>query len=156
MATYLVSVVATSNSTSNTEDTFIQLTAAASTQCSIRRVRVFYRGDTTAVGDNNVECRVVIQSAAGTGGVAGTAVKTNPLMPAATSTVDVKSGTTAYSVGTVTNTFTNFAFNERGFYEWVALDDKERYASGSAGILSVLLKSSAASRQYAVECEFEE
>jgi hypothetical protein len=158
MGTYIASVIATSNGTANTEDVFIQLTAATGKQFKIRRIRMFYRGDATAVGDNNVEARVLtVTVASGGTGTTITPVATEPSMPAPVTTCIVKNGATALAVGTGTVTpITTPSFNERGFYEWVAMLDSERLASGVAGIVELVLKNSAVSRQMAVEIEFEE
>ena len=158
MGTYLDQVVATTNTSANTEDVFIELRGAASTEFKLKRVRVFYRGDTTAVGDNNVECRVItVTVASGGTGTAQTPTKKRPTMPAATTACTVKNGTTALAIGTGTvTTFSNFSFNERGFYEWIPRTDDEILFSGSAGIVEIVVKNSAVSRQMAVEVEYEE
>lgn len=164
MSTYIVysgtsaGVAATSNSTAGTEDVFIQLTAATGKRFKIKRMRLFYRGDTTAVGDNNVEARLITVTTASAGsGTSQTPQPIDPEMPAATSTCIVKNGTTALALGTGTVTqVVAFSFNERGFYEWAALDSSEMITAGSAGIIELVVKSSAASRQYWAEMEFEE
>ncbi len=156
MSTYIVPVVATTNATAGTDDEFIQLTAATGVQFGVRRFRIFYRGGTTAVGDNNVNAKLVILSAAGSGGVSATPVKLSTYSNAATTTASVKSGTTAFTVGTISTTFTEPAFNERGFYEWVAADESEYYWSGAAGIVALIINNSAASRQMDAEVEFVE
>jgi hypothetical protein len=158
MGTYLDQVVATTNSTVNTEDVFIEVRAPAGKEFKLKRVRVFYRGDTTAVGDNNVECRVITVTTATAGaGTAQTPTLKRPTMPAAVSACTVKNGATALALGTGTiTTFTNFSFNERGFYEWIPRTDDEVLFSGATGIVEIVVKNSSASRQMAVECEYEE
>jgi hypothetical protein len=164
MGTYLVwsgttaGVAATSNSTAGTEDVFIQLTGASGKRYWIRRMRVFYRGDTTAVGDNTVQCRLItVTTASGGSGTSVTPQPIDPEMPAAVTSCIVKNGTTALALGTGTVTqYLSFDFNERGFYEWAALDPSERITAGSAGIAELVILSSAASRQYWAEIEFDE
>ena len=156
MAIYTVTVAATSNTSAGTFDNFVQITGATSTRFKIRRIKAYYFGGSTAVADNEVNLKICLLSAAGTGSTTGTIVKLDPLMPSATSTAAVKNGTAAFTTGTVTSTISQVGFNERSYWEWTASSEGEEYNSGSAGILAVQLASSAASRVYAVEVEFEE
>ena len=149
----------TSNSSANTEDVFLEFTAPSGKEFYIRRIRVFYRGDTTAVGDYNVEARLVTVTTATTGTLStATPTPISPTMPASMVTsYKLKYGTTACVLGTGTVLpLTNISFNERGFYEWIATDAGERYSSGVAGIVELAVKSSGVSRQYTTEIEYDE
>jgi hypothetical protein len=158
MATYECAVIATTNTTANTEDVFVEIKAPASTSTLLKRVRIFYRGDATAVGDNNVEGRIITVTTPTAGsGVAGTVVKKRSLSPGTVCTVTVKNGATALALGTGTVVAVEpISFNERGYYDWIPRDDREMIDSGSATHFEIVLKNSAVSRQLSVTVEWEE
>jgi hypothetical protein len=94
MAQYVTYAQATSNATANTEDEFVELTGASGVSFFLKRVRISCN---TPNSDVAITPRVVSLSAAGSGGTSGTVVKKRPLSPAATSTVKIKNGTTAFT-----------------------------------------------------------
>ena len=110
-----------------------------------------------AVDDQNVNLEVVNITTAGTGGTSGTALNKDPEGRSAGTTVTIKNGTTAYSVGTPgSNIYSEPTFNERGFYEWIPASEDEWIRSASAGMIAILVSESAASRVIEVEVEWEE
>jgi len=147
MTVYTAQVNATANATANTEDSFIELSSTSS-MCHIQKVRVRY-GDGTATTevDHQFRIRLVRKSAAGTGGVAGpalsTKVRTDIMCPASGATVNVKSGTTAFTVGTVVDQIDQIVMNTRGIYEFIARDEDEIITTDGTAttIFSVLIQS---------------
>lgn len=153
MAQYITFVQATSNSAANTEDTFILLTGAASTSFFLKRVRI---STNTPNSDVDVTGRICLLSAAGSTGTSGTIVKKRPLAPSATTTSTVKNGTTAYTVGSVTSSYDQVNVNGRAIWEWIPRGNEEYIDSGSAGLVSIVVKVSAASVILNVTAEWEE
>jgi hypothetical protein len=153
LAQYNALVNATSNASANTEDTFIELLPPSNVAIILKRVRVSLTG---TPADNNTRVRVKRVSAAGATGTSGTAIRTRPAAPATVSTVTVKNGTTAFSVGTLVETVLDSAVNQRGIFEWVARDEDDYITSGINQRLAITVSSSAVSIVHTVECSWEE
>jgi len=153
MAQYTQTVQATSNTTADTEDTFIEWTAGSGVSILIKRIRVSI---STAASDTRARIRVVRKSAAGTGGVAGSAVKRHPTDRAASITPQIKSGTTAFTTGTVTDVLIDVCINARGVFEWTARDDDDMIETAAAGSIGILIRESAASIICNVEADWVE
>jgi hypothetical protein len=153
MAQYTTLVNATSNTSINTEDTFIELLPPANVSIILKRIRVSI---TTAASDTAVRIRVKRVSAAGATGTSGTIVKRRPAAPAAVATSTVKNGTTAFTVGTLVDTVMDTAVNARGIFEWVSRDEDDYIISGVQQRLSITISNSAASIVHTVECDWEE
>jgi hypothetical protein len=153
VAQYIVEVQATSNSSANTEDTFVEVDGATGKGFFLKRIRVSCN---TPNSDVDITPRVVSLSTTGAGGTTFTAVPKRPIAPAAVSTAKVKSGTTAYPVGTVTNTYDQVNVNGRAIWEWIPRGNEEYIDSGTTGLLAVVAKVSSASIVLNVTVEFEE
>src|SRR6266496_158259 len=152
MAQYTTLVNATSNSSANTEDTFIELFPPASVSLLLKRYRVSF---TAAPADVTTRIRVKRVSAAGATGTSGTIVKRRPAAPAAVSSSTVKNGTAAFTVGTLVDTVADSAVNSRGVFEWVSRDEDDYIVSGVNQRLSITISCSAVSTVHTVECDFE-
>lgn len=155
MAQYRVTVNATSNSGANTEDTWIELFPPSAVSILLKRIRISFP-HTTATLDVPARMRITRSSAAGATGTGGTAVRTRPAAPASVSTVNIKNGTSAFSVGTVVDAVLDSAVNTRGIFEWVARDESDFVVSGVNQRLNVLLRVNSASVVCNVECDYEE
>ena len=143
MGQYIGNVQATSNSSANTEDTFIEIDMPASTIAKIKRIRVSFN---TAATDANCRIKLLRKSATGAGTTAAmTEVKKDPLAPAATAVGTLKSGTNTWAAGTVTDTIDEIQVNTRGIWEWVARDDQDYIVLESGGLFGVNLLVSSAS-----------
>lgn len=137
----------------NTEDEWIELTAAASTQFYLKRVRISCN---TPNSDANFTPRICLMSSAGASGASYTPIKKKLLSPAATTTCKVKNAATAFTLGSITSTYHQDNVNCRAIWEWIPRGDEELISSGSAGIIAILGKCSAVSTIFSVVAEFEE
>lgn len=155
MVYFSVFVRATTNSSAATEDTFIDIDAAANQVLKLVRVRVSCQ---TAALDNQYRIKIARKSAIGSGSVAATEVALDPNNPAAAQGVaTIKTGTTAYGAGTITDTIDDaINFNSRGVWEWVARDEKEKICTTPGGIIGINLFNSAVSIASAVYAVWEE
>ncbi len=154
MAQYTVQVNATSNSTINTEDTWIEIFPPANVSVILKRVRVSFPH--TTVSDVPARIRVTRSSAAGATGTAFTPVRRRPAAPASVSTVNIKNGTAAFTVGTLVEIMLDSAVNSRGIFEWVARDEDDYILSGVNQRLNVLVRVNLASMVLNTECDFDE
>lgn len=155
MGTYVSQVSATSNSSANTEDEFVELTAAASTSAFVKRVRISCN---TPNSDVTITARICIMSGQGGGYGSGTSVKKRlgQAAPACFTTNRIKSGTTPFTLGGITSTVYQDNVNGRSIWEWIPRGNEEFIDSGIAGIVAVLIKVSAASVILNVQVEWEE
>lgn len=158
MPQYSCTVNATSNTSINTEDSFLELSV---NQPKIKKVRVRLGDGTATAGvDNDWRVRLARKTVAGSGGVAGTNVNWKILDRTSGATTTIKTGTTAFSVGTVQGTLDTVVKNGRETYEYIAVD-KEDYIEvhptlGSGGMFSVLIQSGVASQKFNVTVWWEE
>ncbi len=159
MAQYTLNVQAISNTTINTEDTFIELKAAANTTIKIKRVRVgFSDGTATAGVDNHFRIKLARwdTTTAGAGVTTGTQSR-NANAPAATATTKVKAGATALALGTTNVTIIDLiSVNGRALYEWLARDDDDMFVTKTAGFFAVVLQSAVASQLFTVTIDWVE
>lgn len=154
MPYYAVFVRATTNSTANTEDTFIDIDAAANQVVKLVRLRIVCQ---TPALDNQYRGAIKRKSASGSGGVAATEVPLDPNNIAAQAAATIKTGTTAFGAGTITDTIDDaIQFNSRGVFEWVARDEYEKIRSAAGGIIGINLFNSAVSIASAVYAVWEE
>lgn len=154
MAEYIARVQATSNTSANTEDEFIELRGAASTGFLLKRVRISVN---TQNSDVNVTARIIsLASGTGGSGTSFTPLKKRPTAPAATTVCTVKNGTTALALGGTPVTIEQVNMNGRAIWEWIPRGNEEYIDSGSAGIITIAIKCSTASIILDVTTEFEE
>lgn len=154
MPEYVVEVNATSNTTINTEDTFVEIDGFV----TIKKVIVRLGDGTDASGlDNNYRVRIVNKTVLGATGTAGTE---NPRRyrddRAAGIATLVKNGTTAFSVGTVT-TIEQGVRNARETYIW---EPPEGYTTSNLLVdgraFGVLIQNPVVSTTFQVTVVYEE
>ncbi|HSW92017.1 MAG TPA: hypothetical protein VLG09_05210 [Candidatus Saccharimonadales bacterium] len=159
MAQYTINVQATSNTVVNTEDVFIELKAPASVIFKVKRVRVgFSDGTDTAGVDNHFRIKLARWDTT-TGGSAttGTAIIRNANLPAAVTTLKVKTTTTALALGTTNVTVIDLiSVNGRALYEWLARDDDDMIIVKPASCFAVVLQSSVVSQKFTVTVDWVE
>lgn len=154
MAQYQVLVNATSNSTLNTEETYIEILPPANVSVKLTAFRLSCPH--TTVQDVPMEVRVLRTSTGGATGTAFTPTKTRVASPASVSTVVVKNGTSAFTVGTVVDQLRRITANTRGVLEWVARDEYDKLESGVNQRIIITGKINVASFVFDCECSFEE
>jgi len=160
MARYSVTVNATSNTTINTEDTFVELELSGAAY-KVKRVRVkLGDGEATAGVDNDYRVRLVSKSVVGTGDTTATEVERHLAGTAPTIVASVKNGTTAFTVGTVLDVFDQIVKNGRETYDWIAVDENDTIilhpTTASGNIFGVLVQSAVVSQKFQVTVEWEE
>jgi hypothetical protein len=161
MAEYSLTVNATSNTTINTDDVFVELGAASGVQFRVKRVRVGYGDGSQTVGlDNHFKIKLYRWDVT-TGGtsMAGVIVKKNPLSPAAVTTAKTKNTTTALALGTTNlEILDNINPNARAIYEWIARDEDDYYWSkaGTAGFFAIVIASAVTAQKFQVTVEWME
>jgi len=153
MPRYRVVVSATSNGSANTDDTFVELLFAAASGGWIKRVRV---SCVTAASDTITTIKMVLNSAAGATGTAGTAVRLNSTTRATADTPLIKNGTNAFSVGTTTSTFENVTINSRSYWEWIPTKPEEELFILGGAYFAVVLQDSGTSQVHKVTVEYED
>lgn len=153
MPKYSTNVSATSNSTPSTEDSFIELTAAASSQLKVQKFSMTME---SAASDDIVSWRLVRKSAAGATGSAFTPVKKDGQTRASSATAKVKNGTSAFTTGTITDVCDQGSFNGRGGYEWIPRKADEEWICAGSGIIGLVISCSAASKVLRVNMDHED
>lgn len=175
----MVGVTATSNSTQNTQDAFIELQAASSQMIKIKRVRVGYGSGIQSAGiDNNFLLQFYRYT------TTSTTTPSTLTFPASTSasgvsagsfftqrspgnakasqltTVKVKNATTAFTLGTGTVQLVDqISINGRALYEWLARDDDDMiFTTGAAAAecFAVAITSNVASQVFTVTLDWVE
>lgn len=153
MVQYVVGCTATSNATPNTQDAWIELAAPASMMIKVKRVRVGFGSGTQSAGiDNNFLVQFYRYT------TTSTTTPSTLTFPASTSaaglsagsfftqrspgnakasqltTVKVKNGATAFTLGTGTVQLVDqISPNGRALYEWLARDDDDMiFTTGAA------------------------
>jgi hypothetical protein len=159
MAQYIANVQATSNTTINTDDVFIEVKAPAAVTIKVKRVRVGYSdGSATAGVDNHFRVKLMRWDTT-TGGTATTftPILRNGNSPAAVATCKIKTTTTALALGTTTvQTLDIISPNGRALYEWLARDDDDMVVVKPAGLFGIVLASAVASQKFTVSCDWVE
>lgn len=159
MVQYTINVQATSNSSTNTDDVFVEITAASGKQFKVKRVRAsFSDGTDTAGVDNHFRVKLYRWDTT-TGGTSAsfTPVPRNQNSAAAASTVKIKSGTTALALGTGTVTIVDtLTPNGRAMYEFLARDEDDKVIVKTAGLFAVVIASPVVSQHFSVSVDFEE
>lgn len=157
---YVCTVNATSNSTLNTEDTFIEISGVV---VKIKRVTVRLGNPTTlatAGNDGDTKIRLVRKTAGGATGTGGTIVRMNQMGRTSGATVNVKNGTSAFTTATLGDIIKTEFVNGRATWEWVARDEDNKIIThptlASGGMFAVLIMASAASLLYEVTVHWEE
>ena len=161
MARHIVDINATSNTSIDTEDTFVEL-ASSGFAIKIKRVTVRLGGGALATAgvDNDFEVRLVRKTGAGTGGVAGVEVRKQQASQAPVVVSTVKNGTTAFSTATLGDLIEDVIKNGRETYEWIAKDEEDAIithpTTASGNIVAVIISSAVVSQRFQVTVEWEE
>lgn len=158
MTRYSCTATNTSNTTINTEDTFLEI-SVNNPKIFMVRVRL---GDGTATAgvDNDWRVRLVRKTAGGATGTGGTAVRLDQIEQTSGATVTIKNGTAAFTTATLGDIIDMAVKNGRETYEWIARDDesfiKVHPTLGSGGMFAVLIQSAAVSQKFTVSAFWEE
>ena len=117
MPMYSMSVSATSNTVVDTEDSFLNVIAAAGSRCLIKRVKISVQ---SPASDARSIIKLLRQSALGAGGAAGVVAKVDSGVRASSVTLaaSVKNGITNMAVGTLVDTIDVINMNGRAIHEW--------------------------------------
>jgi hypothetical protein len=160
MAQYTANVQATSNTSANTEDVFIELDTPANVSVKIKRVRVGYSDGTATAGvDNHFRVKLVRwDTTTGGSSTAFTPVKRNANATASIlTTCKIKTTTTALALGTGNIIVVDLiAPNGRALYEWLARDDDDMIVTTPGGCFAVVIQSSVVSQKFTVSCDWVE
>jgi hypothetical protein len=153
---YVTNVQATSNTSINTEDVFVEMGGVAAKTIKIKRVRVgFSDGTATAGVDNHFRIKLARWDTTTVGTTTTyTPVPRNansPVASASGATVKIKSTTTACALGTTNVTIVDLvSVNGRALYEWLARDDDDMIVTKPASFFAVVLQSAVASQLFTV------
>ena len=153
MAFYTATVSATSNSSGGTDDTFVEILAAASSAIRIHRIEV---GCGTAATDTQTLVKLSRATGAGATGTAYTPLKRDNTMRDSGSTVKVKNGTNAFTVGAGESILESNRVNTRGTYRWLpTVQGREIYVAAAA-YFDVVINCPSNSIVHTVTVEWEE
>jgi hypothetical protein len=150
LAQYTTVVQATSNSTVNTADTFLELKAPASVTIKIKRVRVGYGDGTQTAGvDNHFRVTLYRWNTTTAGSSSSyTPVPRNANSQVAVSTAKIKNATTALALGTTQTVLDIIAPNGRALYEWLARDDDDMIVTLPGDCFAVVIQSPVVSQLF--------
>lgn len=145
-------VQATTNGTANTEDQFITVAPNNFVDMTIKRIRIC---PMQAV-DATIKARLVLMTTAGSGYIAGTGVRKDPLTMGTGGPFRIKDTTVNAPAGTITDVYDRMSFNGRDFCEWIAgEDDEEVRVKQSVGVCALLISATQASIPLRVMMEVE-
>ncbi|HYK46559.1 MAG TPA: hypothetical protein VEV83_15390 [Parafilimonas sp.] len=155
MSDFVVTNIA-GNNVANTENVFIELVPPANVSIFLKKIRVAYGG--TGAGDNPVDIFVRRESTLGSGGVSATAKSMNTSSASSVTSVNVKTGTTAFTLGTIVDTVLHTCFFvTRGTFEWIPRDKDDYIWSDAGQALAITLNSTnIAVSNLVMECFFGE
>lgn len=159
MTQYIVNNIATSNTTINTDDVWIEVKAPAAVTLKVKRIRVcFGNGTATAGLDNSIRIKFMRWDTT-TGGTSLTPTtnKKNANLNASTATVKGKNTTTALALGTTNvETLDVVGVNARAIYEWIARDDDDMIVVKPASCFGLVLSSGVTAQVLTGTVEWEE
>jgi len=122
--------------TANTESLAVEIDAPTNVEIRIRKIRITASdGTDTTVPDYYTKLRLVIESAAGSGGTTFTPVPNDANAPAAASTV--KTG--PFTIGTVSSTIDTLSVHSGTDFNWEAKDEDDKIVIAPGGIFAVTL-----------------
>jgi hypothetical protein len=157
MGQYGCNVQATSNTSTNTDDTFVELNATSGLQFRVKRVRVGYSDGTATAGvDNHYRIKLYRWDTTTAGSSSSfTAIKRNANQAAATTTCKIKNGTTALALGTTNVEIVDtICPNGRALYEWLARDEEDMIVVKPASFFGVVIASSVVSQKFSVSVDW--
>ena len=158
MSQYSATVNATTNTSANTEDTFVEISV---NNPKIIGIRARIGDGTGAAGvDNDWRIRLVRKTAGGATGTGGTAVRIDQVDQTSGATVTVKNGTSAFTTATLGDIIDAVVKNGRETYEFIAIDPAKYIrvhpTLGSGGMFAVLVQSPVVSQKCQVTVFWEE
>lgn len=156
MAQYSIVCVATSNTSVNTDDGFVEIDSPATICIKIKRVRISWGDGTATTGVDNM-FRVKLMrwtTGSGSAGTAFTPVKRNGTSVAAVSTAKIKATTTAFALGTTTEIIDQIPINGRAIFEWIARDDDDMIVTKPGEYFAVVISSSVVSQAFTITVDF--
>jgi len=122
--------------TANSESLAVEIDAPANTEIRIRKIRIMASdGTDTTVPDYYTKVKLLIESAAGTGGTSFTPVPKDANAPAAASTV--KTG--PFTLGTVSSTIDIQSIHSGTDFNWEARDEDDKITIAPGGIFAISL-----------------
>lgn len=122
--------------TANTESLAVEIDAPANVELRIRKIRISASdGTDTTVPDYYTKVRLVVESAAGTGGSSFTPVPNDASAPAAASTVN----TGPFTLGTVSKTIDTLSIHSGTDFNWEAKDEDDKIVIAPGGIFGLTL-----------------
>lgn len=154
---YTANVQATSNTSTNTDDVFIELNSTSGLIIKVKRVRVGYSDGTATAGvDNHFRIKLMRwDTTTGGSSTSFTAIKRNANQGAASTTVKIKNGTTALALGTTNvETLDIISPNGRALYEWLARDDDDMIVVKPASFFAVVIASAVVSQKFTVTVDW--
>lgn len=183
MVQYVAQVTATSNSTTTTQDVFLEIGGVTGAPIKVKRVRIsvgsgtqtggldgsylvqFYRYTTTtgstttsltlAGATYNTTAGNISTAGAATGNVFMTKDPNLPQTVPTGLTVKAKAATTTCAIGTGTiQILDQIAPNGRATWEYLARDDDDMWRTLNAGFFAIAITSNLASTVYTVTCDF--
>lgn len=136
--TYVYSAVVQSAFSTDTDTLAIEITAPANQSVKIRKIRVFTSdGTDTTSFDHNKKVKLVLESAAGSGGSSYTPITLNANDPASVSTVNVAPSSGSFTLGTISSTIETISVHsDTGLY-WHAADEGDKITIPPGGIFGV-------------------
>jgi hypothetical protein len=156
-ATYLAQAQATTRNVANTDDWVIVITPNTGVQLSIKKISFSYSaGTVTPIVDTSF--RLKIQSLTGslTGGSAFTPIRRHGLDPASTSSVLIKTSTTAFTGGTVSQIFDIIPIWANLIFEWSARDKEDEMMPNIGESFGLMLSSPTTSRTFTINVVWSE
>jgi hypothetical protein len=153
MPNYTTTVTATTNAVAGTEDNFIELPAAASSEARLKRVSVSMQ---TPASDARLTVTPRRTSTAGAGSVAGVAVRRAPAMRGSSVAPVIKSGATAFAIGTVVDVLPSYNVNGRATYEWIPRNYMEEAVIPALQRIAIGVACNVASQVVTVTAEYED
>ena len=153
MPQYVTTVQATTNPAVNTEDTFIEISLPAGNAGIIKRVHLSMN---TPNSDARLTANLRRVSAAGAGGIGGTANKKNSIFRNTGATASIKTGATAFSVGTAVDLPQQLNINGRASFDWIPRNYMEEIVVQGGQRFALGLLCSVASQVVTATVEWED
>jgi hypothetical protein len=160
MTQYTANVQATSNSSANTDDLFIELNPTSGLTFKVKRIRCGYSDGTATAGVDN-HFKIKLQrwdtTTAGSSSAFTAVLRDKSTGRAAITTVKIKNGTTALAAGTGNvETVDIISPNGRALYEFLARDDDDMIKVKASQLFGIVLASPVVSQKFTVSCDWVE
>lgn len=118
----------------------IEIIAPANETVKIKKIRIMYgNGIETATSDSYRRAKLVLESAAGTGGASYTPIKTDPNSVASSSTVKI--GTGSFTPGTISTTIDTLSIHTATDFYWAAADEDDKIVLDPSNTFGIIIAS---------------